>query len=364
MRASYEDKASAATGRRGRIDRVGSAIIDFTEAAYDLDLSDEEWLPTVLERGLSVLDHGLGVAGIEYGRPPGGGALQFLRIQVASGPQDFPTQHMAALQAWPPELLREQTRSGLVSTMSENTKSHPEALDMYTSHVSYCKDALGITTVDCKGAGVAIIAPLREVTVLTGRDRQRWQMLAAHLEAGHRLRRALAAQGAGQEPCTDLPHTNLPHDAEAIFDAKSFHITDAVGSAREPSARKKLRNAALAVDRARGKLRETDPEKALATWKALVRGRWSMVDWFDSDGRRFVLGIPNAPHVRDPRGLTESEKRVVACTIQGASNKMIAYRLGLSTSRVSLLVRSSMKKLGLRTRAQLVKRIRDFQVLR
>ena len=129
MRASYGGRTSAADGRRAHIDRVGSAIIDFTEAAYDLDLSDEEWLPTVLERGLSVLDHGLGVAGIEYGRPPDGGALQFFRIEVASGPQDFPEQHKTALAAWPPELLREQARTGLVSTMSENTKGHPEALD-------------------------------------------------------------------------------------------------------------------------------------------------------------------------------------------------------------------------------------------
>ncbi len=342
---------------------VDSAVIDFTEAAYDLDLSDEEWLPTVLERGLSVLDHGLGVTGIEYGRRPDGGALQLLRTHVVSGPQDFLGQHMAALAAWPPELLREQARPGLVATMSENTKAHPEALDLYTSHVSYCKDVLGITTVDCKGTGVAIVAPLREVTTLSGHHRQRWQMLAAHLEAGHRLRQALAAKDAIEEPCTDLPPSDLPHDAEAIFDAKSFRLTDAVGQAQERSAGKKLRDAALMVDRARGTLRETDPQEALETWKALVWGRWSLVDWFDSDGRRYVLGIPNAPQVSDPRGLTKRENQVVAGAILGTTNKMIAYRLGLSTSRVSLLLRSAMKKLGLRTRAQLVKTIREMQVL-
>ena len=27
------------------MDRIGSAIIDFTEAAYDLGVSDDEWLP-------------------------------------------------------------------------------------------------------------------------------------------------------------------------------------------------------------------------------------------------------------------------------------------------------------------------------
>ena len=58
------------------MDRVESAIIDFTEAAYDLELSDEEWLPRVVERGLPVLDHGLGVAGRHYGRPPDEGPFQ------------------------------------------------------------------------------------------------------------------------------------------------------------------------------------------------------------------------------------------------------------------------------------------------
>ena len=28
----------------------------------------------------------------------------------------------------------------------------------------------------------------------------------------------------------------------------------------------------------------------------------SLVDYFDTDGRRFVLALPNSPHVTDPRG--------------------------------------------------------------
>lgn len=88
-----------------------------------------------------------------------------------------------------------------------------------------------------------------------------------------------------------------------------------------------------------------------------------MVDWFDTDGRRFVLAIPNPPEVTDPRGLTERENQVVGYAMLGDANKMIAYRLGLSRSRVSLLLRSAMKKLGLRTRAQMVRMVREFQAL-
>ena len=72
-------------------------------------------------------------------------------------------------------------------------------------------------------------------------------------------------------------------------------------------------------------MREEDPEKALELRTAPVRGRWSTVDWFDSDGRRFVLG--------------------------------------LSKGRVSTLVSSAMRQLGVQTRAQLVKKLRDFKIV-
>jgi DNA-binding CsgD family transcriptional regulator len=88
-----------------------------------------------------------------------------------------------------------------------------------------------------------------------------------------------------------------------------------------------------------------------------------MVDWFDTDGRRFVLALPNSPHVTDPRGLTERESQVVAYVVLGQTNKMIAYRLGLSKSRVSMLLRGAMRKLSVQTRAQLVLKMRDFQAV-
>ncbi|RLB43647.1 MAG: hypothetical protein DRH30_02875 [Deltaproteobacteria bacterium] len=340
------------------MDRVGSAIIDFTEAAYDLELSDEEWLPTVLKRGLPVLEHGLGVAGMRYGRPPDGGPFQILDIHVASGPKDFAERHTRALASTPPEVLREQVRSGRAGTVSGEDDVNLEQIAHYTSHVDYCKDLLTITAVDCKGSGVAIVAPLPEVTTLSALDAQRWEMLAAHLDAGHRLRQGLSALEADEQPCPDLPY-----DAEAIFDANGFRLTEAVGQAKQRTATTKLRDAAVAVDRARGKMRDTDPEKALEIWKALVRGRWSLVDWFDTDGRRFVLALPNSPDVSDPRGLSERESQVVAYAVLGQTNKMIAYRLGLSRSRVSMVLRSAMRKLDVQTRTQLVLRMRDFEAV-
>ncbi|MBT8453868.1 MAG: helix-turn-helix transcriptional regulator [Deltaproteobacteria bacterium] len=340
------------------VDRIGSAAIDFAEAAYDLELSQEQWLPNLLERGLPILEQGLGVAGYEYGRPPDSEAIELLDVHVASGPADFAERHLRALSTTDPEVLRRQLNPGSATTGSEHSRDHPEELAHYISHVDYCRDVLFLTAADWKGAGVAIVAPLKEVTTLSQQDAQRWQMLAAHVEAGHRLRQGVAVGGANREG-TDA----LPHDAEAILDASSFRITDAVGPAKTSASAKRLRDAAVTADRARGKMRNTDPDHALEIWKALVRGRWSMVDWFDTDGRRFVLAIPNSPDVTDPRGLSERESQVVTYAVLGHSNKMIAYRLGLSTSRVSTLLRSSMRKMGFRTRAQLVNEMGDFPAL-
>jgi len=178
-------------------------------------------------------------------------------------------------------------------------------------------------------------------------------MLGAHIASGYRLRRAVAETGKGS--IDDA--TGLPYGAEAVFDTKGFRIVESTGAAKEASAASALRRAARNVDRARGKLRKDDPERALAIWKALVRGRWSIVDWFDTDGRRFILARPNPPEVLDPRGLTEQECQVVTYILLGETNKLVAYRLGLSPSRVSGLLKSAMRKLGAKNKADLVQKL-------
>ena len=78
----------------------------------------------------------------------------------------------------------------------------------------------------------------------------------------------------------------------------------------------------------------------------VVRGRWSLLDWFDTDGRRFVIAKRNAPNIGDPRGLTEREAQVVTYAALGESGKIIGYRFGLSTSSVSSSLMAAMHKLG------------------
>jgi DNA-binding CsgD family transcriptional regulator len=339
--------------------RVASALIDCAEAAYDLEASESEWLPKLLEAGLPLFDHGLAVAGVVYDRPPLGGPVSPERFHVVSGPQDFADAYAQAVRELPVDLIRSLLGPGVTDTISERSKRHPGAFSEIGRHFNHGKDGLQLTAVDPNGLGVHIVAALAKVTKLAGRSRERWEMLAAHVCAGHRLRRAVAASGSNGRP-----KTPLPHNAEAVLDPRCFEVTDATGPAKGRGVAAILRGAAIQGDRARGRLRGDNPHKALEIWKALVRGRWSMVDWFDTDGRRFVLAVPNRPDIADPRGLTEREMQVVTYAIFGHSNKFIAYQLGISKARVSLLLCSSMRKLGARTPAQLVKKMRDLRGVR
>jgi len=336
-----------------------TSMIDFAEAAYDLGAEPDEWLPKLIEAGQAFLDRGLGVFAVTCQRPRQPGPLAIDQLYASAPEAGFPARMAALQKSIDMSLLWPVTRPGPPKTLSEVSGEHsPAIFRVIMDHFPFAKDGLGINAFDPDGRGIFLISPLPKVTSLTPRARERWQMIAAHFGAGYRLRRAVESESASGDG-----HASLPHGAEIIIDPSGFRVTEALGPAKSASAREALREAARQVDLARGPMRDSDPQGALDLWKALVRGRWSTVDWFDSDGRRYVLGIPNAPGLDDPRGLSDRELQVVSYVFYGLTNKMIAYHLGLSKARVSGLLASAMRKLGVQGRAQLVKRLKDFEVL-
>ena len=104
-------------------------------------------------------------------------------------------------------------------------------------------------------------------------------------------------------------------------------------------------------------MRDSDPEESLRIWHGMVQGRWSIVDWFDSDARRFLVAVRNPPEVGDPRGLSSRELQAATYTALGESAKLISYRLGLSTSGVSRVLHRVKRKLGVETNAELIRRL-------
>jgi len=93
---------------------------------------------------------------------------------------------------------------------------------------------------------------------------------------------------------------------------------------------------------------------ASEAWLAILRGDCFVVDRFEHESRAYFLLVRCPPGTADLRALTKREADVVLHAIRGQSHKVIAYRLGLSRSWVTKLLRSALSKIGLRSQAQLV----------
>ena len=306
----------------------------------------------MLEAAVPILDHGLGLSGIVATKPPTPELItshEVHELVAARGPEDLVLRHFQAVAAAvPKDQVHEQTATG-GGAVSELMNS--EQRRIWSRHMGFAADALVLLALDTDGVGVLLISALSEVLELGNVERAGFEMLAAHLSSGLRLRRALEDEAAT---------TDVPFDAELVIDPKTFDVNHAQGDGSSQDALRTLRGAAIRVDRARGSLRNTNPEESIESWHALVDGRWSLVDWFDTDERRFVLAVANPPHVRDPRGLTKREAQVAAYAALGDTHKMIAYRLGVSRPTVTNVMRAVRKKLGVRTDAELVAKLRGL----
>jgi DNA-binding NarL/FixJ family response regulator len=209
---------------------------------------------------------------------------------------------------------------------------------------SYCErsfaaigasDMLALTSVDPTRSGCIVGLLRRASAPLHPNVRAHWRRLSAHITAAQRLRSKLAA--------ADLAAARLER-AEAVL-APDGAVSHATGEAKSRRARDALRAGLRAMERARGPLRQQSSVEALETWRGLVAGRWSLVDHFDSDGRRYVVAHRNAPEVADPRGLTARERQIAGYADLGRSNKEIAYELGLSQATVAVHLARARSKL-------------------
>ncbi|CAN5640093.1 hypothetical protein BH09MYX1_BH09MYX1_30040 [soil metagenome] len=114
------------------------------------------------------------------------------------------------------------------------------------------------------------------------------------------------------------------------------------------TARAALVRAAKALERVRGTTRE------VGDWKPLVDARCSLVDHFESDGKRFLVAVRNDAPLAGLYDMTLRERQVVGFALLGHPNKVIAYELGIATSTVGVLLGRAMKKLGVKNRAALI----------
>ncbi len=339
------------------MDQASISPIALVEAAYNLEAGPSEWLPNLLRAGGTTLDLGQGCAAAIWAGTSSEGEPLLSQLHAENGHPDLAMRFARTARYIDPEVVRAALapREPGAHTLAEARYSHSEVHEALTKYVG-CKDMLTLWAMDPDLHGVGIHVPSTTVIELSRQARKRWHMFSVHIAAGHRLRRRLVHAPKG------VPLTQIPLEGEALLDPKRFSIVEAADHAKDNDSLEEIRRAAIQVDLARGRLRRSETCEALRLWEEVVRGRWSMVDWFDTDGRRFILALPNAPYIRDPRGLTKREYQVAKHVVTGASCKLIAYQLGISRCRVSQLLSGVMRKLGVQTRGQLVFMMRTLLV--
>jgi DNA-binding CsgD family transcriptional regulator len=335
--------------------------IDVVEAAYSLEHDDRDWLRSIARAAR--LDFGLGCNAYIYRRTdepvegvtPGlegvtpGFAVptldfwntppayeHFSRSMMQFVPADVPHRIHAAGVAMS-SVSETQNLAGL--TNNEHAPSLLRVMSR-TVRATGVADGLGIFAQSQTGCGLAIMGLADRPVSSRPSERRLWQRLAPHLGAGLRLRRLAQCPGLDDE------------DVDAVFDPRG-RCHDARGAAATASARETLREAALRIDRARSHKSRHCAEEALDLWQDLVAGRWSLVDHFDSDGRRFVVARRNDPQFTDPRHLTARERQVARLAARGLTNKLIGFTLCISAAAVSLHLSSALRKLRLSSAAQL-----------
>ncbi len=317
-------------------------MIGSIEAVYAADGSDEEWLERVATAVAPAFGAGVAPvtafsfdieAGVYLGSFASVGASPFTRRQ-------FELQQRGAT----PAQLRSAFECDMLTLLSRVVGRQEARRGLREGAMGETVDSLGLRANATPHSGVVI------TTVVPGgyriRRRPLWVRVAAHLGASLRLRQAR--------------HTR-PDDAAAVLTpgGRLEHATP-----ETQAARGELAAAAKAMDRARGKLRRLDPEEASSIWRAMVCGEWSIAEWFDHDGKRFLVAHENRVAAQPPRDLSSREWQAVACAAMGHSNKLIAYDLGIALGTVGVLLRRAAQKMGASNRTALIQAFREQRPIR
>ncbi|HEX7665902.1 MAG TPA: helix-turn-helix transcriptional regulator [Polyangiaceae bacterium] len=314
-------------------------VLDILLAAYRENVDVAAWTSGVMTSLRDALSPGRTTTWFEYKSHvvPDGILLDETLRPVVIGDECEVGTWMRARETLSPALLKKLFGRTLVGTASVTTGSgaqtakHPAWRKIWREPIV---DSFGMVTRDTDGSGVCISVGLDRVTALSARERALLERVAVHVGAGWRLRKIEASDRLER--------------AEAVLDGsgKLLHANDLALQRRSAIDDAHRRREAATK-------KGEDPEHALDVWRGLVAGRWSLVDHFDSDGKRFVLAIKNPPRVARHLDLTPRERRVCELAARGHRDKEIGYMLGLSAGAVTAALYRARSKLGLRSRVAL-----------
>ena len=326
--------------------RLRSDFVSILEAIYSIELSAEAWLKQVISAASPALDEGVGVGGVLYrvGEQP---LLRLDKI-AAIGVPDGWIEIGAAVHEMPE--LQPDIKRTYETVLCADQGDLANILPNYALAGGYFKEwnilgSMILNGYDVSGMGACLHLFSRAPFKVSLSRRGLLTQMSTHLATGYRLQRRLAAADAA-----------APVEAVLTPRGRIEHVEKAAESSE---ARASLKEAVERRRWSQGRARNDNPERAVAAWRGLVTGRWTLVDRFEHDGQRYILARENAPRGRRSVLLSERENQVVALASLGRSNKLIAYELGLAHSTVRVLIARAAMKLGTQSRSDLLSRFRQ-----
>jgi DNA-binding CsgD family transcriptional regulator len=326
---------------------VRADVVSLVEAAYLHDEDLQSWLENLVRVADASISGGRGVFGIiveSMGGDDGSddqftNRTNFLATSYSGLPDHILEKAAPLLEFTPTEKLRQRyVSAGPVGTLSA-VFATVGGFDARLEATGFA-DAMYLRASDVSGVELVLAIPGERPVRIPAARKLLLSHVASHIKTAYRLRgkRADLLRDGG--------------DVEAILstDGKIEHAT---GPALQRDSREVLREAARACVRA--KSRKVDPEEALAEWRALFRGRWSVVDHSDTDGKTFIVARRNEPKAPQTKGLSARENLVAALAARGYSNKEMQYELGWPMSTIASSLTSATLKLGVSSRTALVR---------
>ncbi|MBO6934793.1 MAG: helix-turn-helix transcriptional regulator [Deltaproteobacteria bacterium] len=305
------------------------------DAIYDLELGEAAWLdalrdgfrpfvPDASLLTLSALRIRRGGLTLERVSPDRNRIRAFLALSAASVPH---RQVRHILQ-----------RTSTVGSFSEWVKplGVPNFWRTFAAFGLRMGDFLGVRAMDGGERFLSLSAWYPHERRMTEAQRSVLRPLAGHLATMFRLRRSLAGVPV------------RPERGEAVLEV-SGRVVHAETEVASRSMRGRLREQVRRIESAK----TAEGTRAGLLWTPLVEGRWTLIDCFDTDGRRYYVAVENAPPTGSSSALSEREEQVARMTAQGMSTKEIAYSLGLHRSTVSTYLERALEKLRIETRLDL-----------
>jgi DNA-binding CsgD family transcriptional regulator len=326
---------------------VGKHVLGVIEAAYDVTRSRSEWLQAIATEAYPHLGAGMGILGFDY-TVSAEFQVRVGEIAQVSMPHDLADSRRAHVQKLPPDFVRRTFTRCECTTQRDVMDADPLVAEYNRPHADAfarkfgVRDILMVGGMDPSGNGIYLGAWLPSRRKLSRTKKRIWCRIAAHLVSALRVRKRL-----DQAPVTE--------GADAILTPQG-RVDEARGEASEQVARAALREAVRKVERARSAVGRRDPDGAVAEWKALVDGRWSLVEHFEAGGRRYLIARRNDVPLSGYAQLSDREHQVVAHAALGHSNKLIAYELGLADSTVRVLLFRAATKFGVTRRKDLIEK--------